>query len=232
MLLFLSSLSSYDLLLFYLIPQTLQVLFLPPLLCFWNKGRKDAVYLHSYQDRLPGNYLLEPVSLITNVQASTIVDTFSKRNTHCRITFWVIIAGLMDGTMYPATKASQHFGQMCSHFCLTESFQFLPAALEKKQALCRQGEKSLVPSTCARAQSALYLSKFANKGCYCDSWTKGAIKISKTLAPFPASWVASWSPGYLGTIPAPSWLCPPPRQGQAAWQPGVGVQHFLPSWSH
>lgn len=103
---------------------------------------------------------------------------------------------------------------------------------KKKQSLCRHGEKTLAPSTCARAPSALYWFKFANKGCYCDSWTKGAIKVSEALAPFPASWGASFSPPYPGTLRVPSWLCPPQRQGRAAWQPRVGVQHRLPSWSH
>lgn len=104
--------------------------------------------------------------------------------------------------------------------CLSLSSSFLQS-WKKEQSLCRHRVKPLVSSTCARAQSALYLFKFANKGCYCDSWTKGAIKISETLAPFPASWVASLSPLYLGILPAPSWFCPLQSRAELLGSPGL-----------
>lgn len=182
----------------------LKALFLPLLLSSWRKG-KIACLSSQLSEQLPGNYLLEAVSLIMSVWASTIVNIFQKKHS------------LSDHLLGHHRRAQRwhhaHSNKSKSALCpnvqpalLSEWVFPVPSCnpkKKKKQSLYSQGEKSLVPSTCAIALSALYLFKFANKGCYCDSWTKGAIKISEMLAPFPASWAAS-SSQYLGAPLPPS----------------------------
>lgn len=68
-LLFCSPSSYCDLLLFYFIPADAQGPAFAFLLKFFKEGKKITVYLHNYQEGLPGDYLLEPVSLITNVMS-------------------------------------------------------------------------------------------------------------------------------------------------------------------
>lgn len=208
----------------------LKALFLPLLSSSWRKG-KIACLSSQLSEQLPGNYLLEAVSLIMSVWASTIVNIFQKKHS--------LSDHLLGHHRWAQRWHHAHSNKSKSALCpnvqpalLSEWVFPVPSCNpKKKQSLYSQGEKSLVPSTCAIALSALYLFKFANKGCYCDSWTKGAIKISEMLAPFPASWAASSSP-VPREPPCLPLALPAPDTGRAAWQPRVGVHPFLSSWSH
>lgn len=212
----------------------LKTLFLPPLLSFWKKGKK----IHCLSTQLSRGTArqLSVGSSQSHYQCVSFYNSWHILQKKHSLSDHLLGHHHQASRMAPRTQQQKPVSTLPK--CAASTFVWMNLSSSflkpwiKKQSLCRHGGKPPAPSTCARAQSTLYLFKLANKGCYCDSWTKGAIKISKTLAAFPASWVASLSPPYLGILPVPSWLCPLQRQGRAAWQPRVGVQYFLPSWSH